>query len=197
MFNNLRRQVFSYHVHQFNKRGVRTKQFVDYAHAKSVLVLYESELSENRSFISDVSRKLAADGKRVSVYGFVRKKIATSSSMNSFNMLDLNSVDFFHKPNSQFLKLFEETQFDLVIDLTLSFCQPLQYLLLHASAPCKVGGSLGDFELIDFVVNMPRIEPELEDGKTDISVHALYEAEEALCTQIIYYLKSIVAANSL
>ncbi len=195
MFNKLRRKVFSYHLHQFNKRVVRTKHFVDYAHAKSVLILYESELSENRTFISEVSRSLTADGKRVSVYGFVPKKITASSSMSNFNLLDLNSLDFFHRPDNQFLKLFEETPFDLVIDLTHRFCQPLHYLLLHANAPCKVGGSLGDFGLIDFAVNMPHIEPESEDVKSDISLPVLYEQEKALWEQILYYLKSIVAAT--
>jgi len=195
MFNKLRRKVFSYHVNQFKKKVVREKQYIDYAHAKSVLVLYESELSEHRIFITEVMRTLTADGKRVSVYGFVPKKAGISSSMNGFNMLDINSLDFFYQPKSTLLQLLEEDQFDLVIDLTIHFCQPLQYLLLHANAPCKVGGSVGEFGLIDLVVKMPEPEALLEDDKPDISVQLLYEKEKELWREILYYLKSIVAVN--
>ena len=195
MFNQLRRKVFAYHVNQFNKRVERTKKYVDYAHAKSVLVLYESEPSENRNFISEVIRTLTSDGKRVSVYGFVPKKMAISSSMNNFNMLDIKSLDFFYQPKSSLLQLLEEDQFDLVIDLTVHFCQPLQYLLLHANAPCKVGGSVGEFGLIDFAVKMPEPEVIAEDDKPDISVQLLYEKEKELWREILYYLKSIGAAN--
>ena len=195
MFNKLRRKVFSYHVNQFKKKVVREKQYIDYAHAKSVLVLYESELSEHRIFITEVMRTLTADGKRVSVYGFVPKKAGISSSMNGFNMLDINSLDFFYQPKSTLLQLLEEDQFDLVIDLTIHFCQPLQYLLLHANAPCKVGGSVGEFGLIDLAVKMPEPEALLEDDKPDISVQLLYEKEKELWREILYYLKSIVAVN--
>jgi len=195
MFNKLRRKVFSYHVNQFKKKVVREKQYVDYAHAKSVLVLYESELSENRTFITEVMRTLTADGKRVSVYGFVPKKVGISSSMNGFNMLDINSLNFFYKPSNQLLQLLEEDHFDLAIDLTSSFCQPLQYLLLHVNATCKVGGSIGDFDLVDVAVNMPQTELVDEDDKKDVSVQLLYEREKALWHEILHYLKSIVAAK--
>lgn len=110
-------------------------------------------------------------------------------------MLDIKSLDFFYQPKSSLLQLLEEDQFDLVIDLTIHFCQPLQYLLLHANAPCKVGGSVGEFGLIDFAVNMPHIEPDSEDDKSDISLPVLYGQEKALWEQILYYLKSIVAAT--
>ena len=195
MFNKLRRKVFSYHVNQFKKKVVREKQYVDYAHTKSVLVLYESELSENRTFITEVMRTLTADGKRVSVYGFVPKKVGISSSMNGFNMLDINSLNFFYKPSNQLLQLLEEDHFDLAIDLTSSFCQPLQYLLLHVNATCKVGGSIGDFDLVDVAVNMPQTELVDEDDKKDVSVQLLYEREKALWHEILHYLKSIVAAK--
>ena len=94
MFNQLRRKVFAYHVNQFNKRVVRTKKYVDYAHAKSLLVLYESEPSENRNFISEVIRTLTSDGKRVNVYGYVPKKMAISSSAPATTGCGPNSVIF-------------------------------------------------------------------------------------------------------
>lgn len=194
MFNYLRRKVFAYHVKQFNKRVECNKKYVDYEHARSVLVLYESEPTENRNFISEVIRTLTSDGKRVSVYGFVSKKMAISSSTNKFTMLDLKSVNFFYQPNESLLQLLEEDQFDLVIDLTINYCQPLQYVLLHTNAACKVGGVISEFGLIDFAVKMPKKEV-VEDDKLDISVEFLYEEEKELWREILHYLKSITAAN--
>jgi hypothetical protein len=49
--------------------------------------------------------------------------------------------------------------------------------------------------LIDFAVKMPEPEAFLEDDKPDISVQLLYEKEKELWREILYYLKSIVAAN--
>ena len=49
--------------------------------------------------------------------------------------------------------------------------------------------------LIDFAVKMPEPEVIAEDDKPDISVQLLYEKEKELWREILYYLKSIVAAN--
>lgn len=191
LLNALRRQFFARHVGQFNKRVKREKQFVDYAHAKTILVLYESEYTEHRDFVNELVGQFTNDGKRVVVFGYVPKKMATSSSRNNFNMLDNHSLNFWKAPKSDLLANLEEESFDLLIDLTHRFCFPLAYLLLHANASCKVGGTLSEFGLLDMVVKLPSTDVSDNEIDSDITLSKLYESEKLLLTEIMAYLKMI------
>ncbi len=174
----LRLKLFGYCVRKHAKRHMRQKQFVDYAHAKKILLLYESDPTENRAFIDEAVRALHADGKQTDVVSYVAKKQCEKPSEAHFVVLDKAQISFWGKPQKATLNAIAAQQYDLLIDLTQTFCLPLQYALLYANAKCKVGGDVSQYGLIDFAV---KVTPAAENKQHE---HALWNA-------ILRYLKEI------
>lgn len=179
----LRLKLFGCRVQKSAKRHTRQKQFVDYAHAKSILLLYESDPTENRAFIDEAAHALQADGKQVDVVGFVAKKQCETPQTDHFRLLCKGQTSFWGKPDKTTLHAIAARQYDLIIDLTQTFCLPLQYVLLHANAKCRAGGDVGHYGLIDLAVRIPT-----ENGAKK---SAPYERERALLAAVLRYLKEI------
>ena len=57
--------AFSKYVKKFNKTHRRDKRFVDFNHVSSVLVLFESNLSENHKVVQGIIKDLTNEGKTV------------------------------------------------------------------------------------------------------------------------------------
>jgi hypothetical protein len=177
----LKKQLFKYRA---RKSNLREKQFVDYAHAESVLLLYESDLQENHAAIDSIVRTLHADGKQVDVVGFVAKKVCETPQNEHFRLLCKEQVGFWGKPDKATLSAICAKKYDLIVDLTPHFCLPLQYVLLYANARCRIGGDVSEFGLIDFAVKI--IQPTTENTQYE---HALWDA-------ISQYLKQIKMSES-
>ncbi len=172
----LKKQLFKYRA---RKSNLREKQFVDYAHAESVLLLYESDLQENHAEIDAIVRTLHADGKQVDVVGFVAKKECETPQNEHFHLLCKKQIGFWGKPDKATLNAICTKKYDLIVDLTPHFCLPLQYVLLYANARCRIGGDVSEFGLIDFAVKIASTTNENKNYE-----HALWDA-------ISQYLKMI------
>ncbi len=179
---SLRTQLFKYHVRKRHKT-VQPKQFVDYAHAKSVLLIYESDLLEKRSVIDNLAQKLRNDGKQVSIIGYVHKKLCESRQTAEFTMLDKAQVGWWRKPNAEMLESLAKQHFDIAIDLTQRTCLPLQYALLYANATCKIGSAISQYGLTNFIIDISG-----EEKSQKIYEQTLFDA-------IVHYLKEIKQIN--
>src|SRR5574344_1166370 len=99
----IRSNIFKRRVQKINQNPPRHKQFIDYAHAKSFLILYESDLTENHNFVDELAHNLRSEGKHVTIIGFVNKKVSASASINDFTMLDKSQLDLWHRPKTTLL----------------------------------------------------------------------------------------------
>lgn len=184
----LRLKLFGCNVRKYTKKHAHQKQFVDYEHAKRILLLYESDLTESRTFINEIVRAMQADGKQADVVGYVAKKQCVSQTDAHFKMIDKKQTTCFGKPQKTLLNTIAAQKYDLIIDLTRTFCLPLQYVLLQADAKCRVGGCVNKFGLIDMVVKPAENGEKQAKRKSPASD---YECERALLAAILRYLKEI------
>ena len=177
---NLRQDYFKRKV---RKQQPRVKLYRNYEQISSALILFESDYTEQNGVIISLINRLKADGKTVDAFGFVGKKLTTTSSIRPFNVIGLNDVNLFHVPHKNVVANLRSTHYDLLLDLRLHACVPLQYMSLFADADLKVGADLEEemqTKVLDLMIKIPLHELE----PTEDDVRRLFEEQ-------IRYLKII------
>lgn len=185
--NKLNNYIFRRRVNKQLTESVRERRFVNYDKAKTVLLLFESDFSEKNPIIRRIIYRLQQDGKKVSAWGFIDKKVIITSILPDFRILNFAQTDLFQRPQVSFIQELESLQFDLMIDLSLHTILPLQYFAAYANASCKTGARKTDLPIYDFVLD---IEQEMHMNETEEMPEREID-ETYLFEQIIFYLKSI------
>lgn len=185
---SLRTRLFKFHAQRFAKRSPRSKQFVDYAHASSFLIIDESP-DENYAAIELVAHNLRKDNKQVTVVEYVHQKQHTAPAPTDFWVFDKSQTTLWGKPNDTVLHAVEKQAFDIVIDLTQRERLPLLYVLLHANAHCKISGRLDAYDLADFIIELPDKQANKQSSKKCEYTHKEYT--ERLFAEITHYLQAI------
>lgn len=139
------------------------------------------------------------DGKKISAWGFLDKKMTNTAILPSFRILDRSTIDWFERPKEPFLRELAESEYDMLIDLTLQDILPLQYVCLYAKADFKIGMSRTMDDILDFKIIIPKPDSdEFGSGNEedniefkDLNETLFHTDQQFLFEQIIHYLKNI------
>jgi len=168
------------------KYAKRQKKFMNYSDIHNVLLLFESSLNEKNPYVNSIAKQLENDGKKVTLCGFLDKKISGQLVLPDFYVLDRSKINFFSEPKKEFISSLLNKKFDIVLDLTLNETLPLHYILMYANAPFKVGRKIANCGLLDFMIDLKT------DGTVEDIGSSRYGSQISyLLEQIIFYLKSI------
>jgi hypothetical protein len=187
MFKKINAILFNRRAQQYLSLTPRKHRFVSYKKAKTILLLFESDYTEKNQNIHAIIHELQQDGKKVSACGFIDKKEIATVIYPDFRILHHKQTDFFHKPLASYLNELQNSEFDLLIDLTSRQVIPLEYLALYTNASFKTGMRKTNLPIYDFVLDIEKVPLETESTEP---VEVLVE-ETYLYNQIIFYLKSI------
>ncbi len=181
----------------FNKRAdlylstlVRDRRFITYDRAKTVLLLFESDVIEKNPAIRKIISSLQDDGKKVSAWGYIDKKQIHTAIFPDFRILNNDQTDFFRKPVVSYLNELENHEYDLLIDLTLKPLIPMQYIAMYSKAIFKTGIHKSDLNIYDFVMDVESLMTPVEKTENNEPAEILVD-ETYVYDQIIFYLKSI------
>lgn len=188
IFEKIIRYVFRKRMKSYKAIEQRERRFVKYENARSVLLLFESDEMEKNPEIRRIIQRLIADGKKVSAWGYVDKKLINTAILPDFKILNNKETDFLQKPNESFIRELENTSYDLMLDLTENDIIPLQYIVLYANVGLKAGVKRMNYELYDFLIDMETISNQTEENLVDINAGFIYN-------QIIFYLKNIQTSD--
>ena len=187
MFQKLNAFLFNQRAQKYLNVTPRDHRFVNYEKAKTVLLLFESDYSEKNLNIRKIIQRMQQDGKKVCSWGFIDKKEVDSAIFPDFRILHHKQTDFFHRPLASYLNELQYSEYDLLIDLTLTPIIPLEYVALHAIASFKTGIRKTGLPIYDFVLDIENVQAQSESSETlENPVDETY-----LFNQIIFYLKSI------
>lgn len=192
----LKQYIFKSRAKKHLAQDTRKKKFVNYDKAKSVVILFESDERENNPFVKRIIEQLKGEGKKVSAWGFVNKKIIESAVLSDYKILNKKSCDWTKQPTESFIREVSENNYDLLIDLTKNEILPLKYILLYSNAACKTGINKYQENLFDFTLNITPQEEQkqMEDVSMDNSDETKAESlidEHYIFQNIIFYLKTI------
>lgn len=150
-----------------------TTTFPHYENVRGILIIYESDLMEKNPFIRNLRDQLLQNNKDAVLWGYVDKKEVTSAILPQSRILGPNDFNLLGIPKEEILNDLTKRRYDLLIDLTQSYCRPLHYIAMNARADFKAGAHIVD-GIHHFMV----------DVKQPNEVQFLYD-------QITYYLKNI------
>jgi hypothetical protein len=188
MFEKTSRYFFKKRVSKHLREELRERRFVNIHKARTVMLVFESDFMERNPEIRMIIRDLQDSGARVRAWGYVDKKEVSTANLPDFKILYRKSANKLRFPFPVFMRELEETEFDLLIDLTTKEILPLQYLVLHANAGCKAGVKKGEVNLYDFVVDLDN--NRLDDDGNPIEPDVLF-----VYNQINFYLKNIQSSD--
>jgi len=175
---------FQSDVKKYLKEELRERRFVNYSNAKTILLVFESDLFEQNILIRNIIQQLVSDGKKVKAWGFVNKKASSSLILHDFRILHQGNLSLLKKPEKSILDELTLIESDLLIDLTTTEVIPLKYITLFANAACKTGLKKQGINLYDFIVDIKPEKLGSDEGDEIVDANTIYN-------QIIFYLKSI------
>ena len=189
MIEKLDRYKFRKESERYIQQQTRDRHFVTYKSAKTVMLLFQSDVNEENVAIKALMKQLVADGKKVVAWGFVDKKEVVSPILSDLRILNKKNVDFFQRPQQAFMRELEGMRFDLLLDISVKEILPLRYLGLYANAYFKAGTRSSDPQIYDFVLDIQNMSGG-DDTNSVQSIDATF-----IYNQIIFYLKSIQTSD--
>lgn len=169
---SIKERIFNYFL---RKQPARQAIFPRFDDVRSVLVLYESDLSEKNTVVKALRDELILENKDVVLWGYCDKKEITSLILPQSRILGRTDINLLGAPKRDVIEDLKKRPYDLLIDLTQKPCLPLRYIAMYARADFKAG-LINNSGLYDFLIDTP---PQ--------------ETPEYLFQQIVKYLKMINA----
>lgn len=139
------------------KQLERTHSFIPFSEAKKIGILYNGTDEGNYEVVTQYLRYLRANNKEVKTLGFVDKK---ELPPNQFAKL---GIDFFTKkhlnwhlvPDHPLVTNFVNENFDILINLSVEKCFPLQYISAISKARFRIGRyEEGHTNYYDLMINI-------------------------------------------
>ena len=169
---SIKERIFNYFL---RKQPARQAVFPHFDDVRSVLVLYESDLSEKNTLVKALRDELILENKDVVLWGYCNKKEITSLILPQSRILGRPDINLLGAPKRDVIEDLQKRPYDLLIDLTQQPCLPLRYVAMYARADFKASLN-NNSGLYDFMIDM---EPQ--------------QTPEELFRQIVKYLKMINA----
>lgn len=175
--NKLYEWLFSYYC---KRHPLAPAQFKGYADVQKVLILFESDMVERNDDIKKIIRTLQADGKQVTAWGYIHKKLPETATLRDYRVLADKDVRFWLCPDEQQSADICREHFDVLIDLTMEHSLVLGYLYRMAEVGFRVSRYREGNLAADFMIDLP----------TEKLADRTY-----LFEQVQYYLKNIITAK--
>ena len=159
--NRLRLAVGKYKFQQEIKNFIRERKVMSMKDAKRIGLLYNATEPEDFEIVKTYVKKLLADKKEVTSLGFVDKKELPA---NQFAKLGLDfftrkNLNWYMVPNSPLVTNFINEEFDIIINLNIGMCFPLQYISAISKAKYRVGQyDLKNAIYYDLMIHTPKNE---------------------------------------
>jgi len=136
----------------------RTKKFYNLNEAKSVGLLMvvenESEYKQLQQFIKELKGDIGVRKVKALVYYPKEDEPFYLQSKLSFDFFTPKDLNWKREPQKDVCQTFVEEQFDVLIDLSSSYCIPLRQLLAQSKSLFKVGRYTPENEpFYDFMIS--------------------------------------------
>lgn len=138
------------------RKQKRSVDIITLADAGSVGILWNPSDEESIETYELLRKTLNARGIKSFGLAYIsskREKETLSTVANSW-LINSGSVGIFGKPGSGDGIHFLQQEFDILIDLSITKCLALQYILIHNAAKFKVGWKAGDPNLYDLEIDV-------------------------------------------
>ena len=159
--NDLKDSIGQKHLSKEIRLVSRSKRLINLKEANNIGILFKLTDEHSYSDIRTFVKKLREDGKAIKCMAYIDAKSTPlfwipKASYDYFTKKALNS---FNIPKTSAINNFVDYEFDILLNLTIEECFPLDYIVGTSKAKFKVGNNEENSLLYDFMINTkPNIE---------------------------------------
>jgi len=141
VFKKIIKKYRNYFFKKKRKNISRQKKVINYYDAKNIGMIYDASYEDNYNAITEITRRLQLDNKKVYSLGFVSQKKKPEYCFPKLIFGFFTSRDFTWnlEAKSNFINEFIQTEFDVLIDLSPSDIFHTKYVAGLSKAKYKVG----------------------------------------------------------
>lgn len=156
-YNPLKMRLSKLFLSNYKKDDIRAKEIMPIRKADSVGVTFAVQNPNELDEVKKVLKQIAALGIKTYALGYIPEKKPNDFylSEKAFNFFHDKELDWLLRPKNQAALEFQDTEFDILIDLGTYRYYPMQYLLYKSKAKFKVGWFIdGEEGPFDFMMNI-------------------------------------------
>ncbi|MBP1669543.1 MAG: hypothetical protein H6Q21_1909 [Bacteroidetes bacterium] len=139
--------------------------------ARNIGILYNATEYVSFEIIKEFTKKLSQNDSSVSILGYVdsKKLIDHYLYRKGFDFFSRNDLNWFYKPVSEVTEAFIVKPFDILIDLSLEPCFPIQYIVALSPATFKVGKFSPDEKYLDLMIDTEKEDEQMKKVHDEIT----------------------------
>ena len=139
--------------------------------ARNIGILYNATEYVSFEIIKEFTKKLSQNDSSVSILGYVdsKKLIDHYLYRKGFDFFSRNDLNWFYKPVSEVTEAFIAKPFDILIDLSLEPCYPIQYIVALSPATFKVGKFSPDEKYLDLMIDTEKEDEQMKKVHDEIT----------------------------
>ena len=119
----------------------KPRDFIGFGKAKTIGIIYNATLEENIQLVQQFATWLHNSGKKVETLGYINLK-KSEDILDKHKDLDFilkSDVNWYHKPKTFASSRFIKNKYDILINIYIEECLPLQYMSAFSDAKFRVG----------------------------------------------------------
>ncbi len=147
--------------------------------AKTIAIIFDATLLENRKLIEAFAQKLKHAGKRVTLFAFLNNKNKSSLPFRFFNKKD---VDWQGMPKGFEVERFLTDSYDLLYALYIGENLPLETIGALTKARFKIGAYNGHNLLYDLMIDTQKIDLQYLIRQTEYFLTTITKSQDELST---------------
>jgi hypothetical protein len=147
--------------------------------AKTVAIIFDTTLLENRKWIDAFAQKLQNKGKRVTLFAYLNTKTLPSLHFKFFNRKD---VDWRGIPKGLEVEKFLAESYDLLYAFYIGESLPLEALGALTRARFKIGAYNGHSLLYDLMIDAKGIDLQYLISQSDYFLTTITKSQDELST---------------
>lgn len=154
----IRKKTGRFILRQKIRRSSRSKEFINLEDATTIGVLFHQRDYKSFESIQKFLKKLAEQGKQVFAIGYIGMKDIPQEYLlkKGFNFFCLKDLNWYYKPEPDFVEDFIKSDFDLLINLSIDNVFPVDYIFALSNARFKTGKYTPGYEFADLSIDIKK-----------------------------------------
>ena len=141
------------------------------ASAKSIGILFNATHQVSFEIVKELVKNVSTKSNTIDVLGYVDSKQLIDHYLyrKGFEFFTRNQLNWYYKPTEDFVEVFINKEFDLLLDLSLDNPFPVQYVLACSKARFKAGRFSNGQEFLDLMIDIEKEKAAMKDLQVELA----------------------------
>lgn len=168
--NKLKLNIGKYILKVKTKELDRKKTVIGLSYAKSVGIIFNATSNKSFDLVKDLVKILTEKGIKCNTIGYINSKKIGEHYLyrKGFAFITNKQLNWYYKPTDEQADEFINTEFDILINLSISDDFPVQYLTALSKAKFKVGKPGVFTPYLDMMIDVKEVDKNKQKEENEI-----------------------------